>query len=241
MSQAVSASPTVPVRRKVRKPATKREPSASARDPCRGPCRPCRCSYPGYPSCRASFRDRRPRRARRRGRPSRRSSHGCDRGRSGRRLRGCGHGRPGCGSDRRTCRSSSLCPARSWSRRPAAAVVVVWPWGTEAAVVWPPGAEVAGAVRPAEAAVGEVEAVRPAEAEEEDRRRRRRRRRRGGGGGDGAVGRGRGLVSTGPWGGVPPEAGAEPVGRPVTEASAGADVVTDDLGVDVRAERRTLA
>ena len=166
MSQAVSASPTVPVRRKVRKPATKREPSASARDPCRGPCRPCRCSYPGYPSCRASFRDRRPRRARRHGRPSRRSSHRCDRGRSGRRLPGCGHGRPGCGSDRCTCRSSSLCPARSWSRRPAVVVVVVWPWGTEAAVVWPLGAEVAGAVRPAEAAVGEAEAARPAEAEE---------------------------------------------------------------------------
>ena len=33
-------------------------------------------------------------------------------------------------------------------------------------MVWPLGAEVAGAVRPAEAAVGEVEAVRPAEAEE---------------------------------------------------------------------------
>ena len=33
-------------------------------------------------------------------------------------------------------------------------------------MVWPLGAEVAGAVRPAEAAVGEVEAVKPAEAEE---------------------------------------------------------------------------
>ena len=111
-----------------------------------------------------SFRGRRPRRARRRGRPNRRSSHGCGRGRPGRRPPGCGHGRPGCGSGRRTCRFSSPCPARSWSRRPEEAAVVVWPWGTEAAVVWPLGAEVAGAVRPAEAAVGEAEAARPAEA-----------------------------------------------------------------------------
>jgi hypothetical protein len=50
--------------------------------------------------------------------------------------------------------------------------VVVWPSGTEAAavvvvvVVWPLGAEVEGAVRPAEAAVGEAEAARPAEVEE---------------------------------------------------------------------------
>jgi hypothetical protein len=29
--------------------------------------------------------------------------------------------------------------------------------------------------------------------------------------------------------------------RPVTDASAGADVITDDLGVDVRADARALA